>query len=853
MRTSLLDSSDDERVQKSSAPKSSDSSSEDEVTPSRNRQKKCIRTQSSDSSDQEDLSDKERRNKLSGSGQKVKEAEAKVTDDSSDDGVNDADQVSKRKRPVDKEGGTSASPQQMSQTKNDSDTSDEEIDDPNPVRRSSDSGDSDQEVDGVVRDKKGRRRGGPDKGKKTSRASSKKALAAIYSEKNRMLRESAVELPYHKPKKPTLQEFLSRKKGTVELVKDLNTFNVKAEEGEKLLKEREQQVISFYKPEAEELDDEDDEDAKDRECMEPCPSNLPEEDSGILSGGNTTIINNTEDRSDETEKEEAPLGKDGDSERQQQAGNDKNDLPSEAVSDAKADESESLHLYLEESEQIIDEKREEKDGSDRSDPDQVNQRNDVSVQFARKLESLGNDGDKAMELALTERLHAKPVLGLGVTAGSFLVLNDEDVDAETMKRNELKARFVKHAQAGLPCATTTSDEKDVSLKIVRKDVDEEGKEQLKVEEVSYHSNPTKLFGSPSSSAWKKRMAWKKKLAADLLQKRRAAIAKRAEMTKMDNEDFEEEEEEILEEEDEIEEEDDYEEDESYDGEDEEEEVTEDVHVRERKKRVKNAFIDDEAEDDDEVSDDEMDGPNPVSRKPESDGDDNIDLKLDENSDNDETSELLSLDKDDLLPDVSMAKNTSISSPVVLSTKATPLSQETRTIPRWTPFDKRPEAKKKLGFDGLLDASDPQVGDLEDVVGLCSGQFEPERRSVTPDTQPMSGKDSEDIGCLSDVATTGLTSSNSKTNEGSKTTLVSSSDEDEPKPDKTRANKPLISSDDDGDSGGEEEKRLESDKQKDGVEEEDDDSEKEEVEYDSEENEIEKKPARPFRGFRGKHG
>ena len=32
------------------------------------------------------------------------------------------------------------------------------------------------------------------------------------------------------------------------------------------------------------------------------------------------------------------------------------------------------------------------------------------------------------------------------------------------------------------------------------------------------------------------------------------------------------------------------------------------------------------------------------------------------------------------------------------------------------------AKKKLGFEGLFDTTDPQVDDMDDVVGMLSGQF-----------------------------------------------------------------------------------------------------------------------------------
>ena len=50
------------------------------------------------------------------------------------------------------------------------------------------------------------------KEKKQSRKAKESAMKEIYSESNRMLRESAVGLPYHRPRQRTLDEFLNRKK-----------------------------------------------------------------------------------------------------------------------------------------------------------------------------------------------------------------------------------------------------------------------------------------------------------------------------------------------------------------------------------------------------------------------------------------------------------------------------------------------------------------------------------------------------------------------------------------------------------------------------------------------------------------
>merc|ERR1712029_140956 len=44
--------------------------------------------------------------------------------------------------------------------------------------------------------------------------------------------------------------------------------------------------------------------------------------------------------------------------------------------------------------------------------------------------------------------------------------------------------------------------------------------------------------------------------------------------------------------------------------------------------------------------------------------------------------------------------------------------------------------KKLGFEGLFDSTDPDVTDIDDVIGLCSGQFatQPGQADCFPMTQ-----------------------------------------------------------------------------------------------------------------------
>ena len=138
-----------------------------------------------------------------------------------------------------------------------SDTSDEGVDDPIPPG-SARSDTSDSDVDTAVHDKRGRRRGNPKRRTGVSRKSKKAALDEIHSESNRMLRESDIHIPYHRPKQRSLEEFLNRKKSAPILVDNikLNVNKVRVEESEKLLEMREKMAQDFYEEEDE--DDGDD-------------------------------------------------------------------------------------------------------------------------------------------------------------------------------------------------------------------------------------------------------------------------------------------------------------------------------------------------------------------------------------------------------------------------------------------------------------------------------------------------------------------------------------------------------------------------------------------------------------------
>ena len=63
--------------------------------------------------------------------------------------------------------------------------------------------------------------------KKQSRKAKEDAMKEIYSEANRMLRESAVGLPYHRPRQRTLDEFLNRKKALPDVLPVLSGLKIR--------------------------------------------------------------------------------------------------------------------------------------------------------------------------------------------------------------------------------------------------------------------------------------------------------------------------------------------------------------------------------------------------------------------------------------------------------------------------------------------------------------------------------------------------------------------------------------------------------------------------------------------------
>ena len=780
----------------------------------------------------------------------------------------------------------------------DSDTSDEGVDDPNPPpRRRSGSDSDDSVVDEAVHDKKGRRRGK----EKLSRKSKKSAMAEIYSEKNRMLREAAVQLPYHRPKQRTLEEFLNRKKGLRDVVSDirLNVNSLEVEEAEKILLEREKAANEFYKSEEEEEDEDADDEDYVPEGMETAKETSQDSQRNehtadgkaqeAVAEGEMPDRNNSGPVAGNKDVGEAPEEKEKEAKGDHTLGLEKAAITDEERK--KFQESESLHLVLENDTEPLLESQDnfkgEKETNTEESPKETEQQPEPNP-IKAKIAALAGENVDLTELDRT--LEAAPKLGAGLSGGGDLILGGEEEDPSGEKKDELMSRFVRHLKAGKGGPAVVS--KDVNLTIVRK-VNEDGTEKLKAEEIRYESRQVDFAkvravkGAEVPGA--QHLALKQTLRRKIDERKRLERKRREEMKKMENEEgFGPDDEELLEDED-MEDEEEEEEDESYDGEDEEEEEDEEtvekrLRALDRKQKRKSQFLDEEAEESDqdqmgrltlEESDDEQkdkdedDEDLPDTMELVNDNDDGEEKKRGDDAEADATSASVSRD--------GLATPTN---DLLLS------SQIEEEAPRWTPFDERTnsnleeerrngeQARKRLGFGGLFDTSDPQVEGTDDVVGLCSGQFLTQR--APPRTQVQTQKQTAaavlTTQATPDTVVLAQTLTQNLEGETQDTIVLSRrQEEEEPAPGFLEETPGFLdSSDGEERAGGDQQIKKKKkaarivmsddsdgeDEEEDGEVAEDDEGEEEaeerQIEYDSDENEIVvEKPK--FGGFLGKKG
>ena len=454
-------------------------------------------------------------------------------------------------------------------------------------------------------------------------------MLEIRSETARLTRESAVGLPYHKPKQKSLEEFLNRKKGAPDLRMSLHAKRFDASV-DKIMAEREKKLKEFYKSDSEE-EKEEDGDADDADYR---PNNNTGTTDDIAAEEFVADSAGKSEGNYETEKEETAgngdqvatditAGYEADKLDEKLDGgkcvqdsgilsglatsdesNENTDeefgkpplslklasSPSHEVFAEDCGEEVSLKLVLEPETPALEEE-------ERVEPSQ----GPLSKAWA-KLQALKSKfGDSS---SLDQTLNVKPTLSSGVD--DDLIFNE---DAEKSKLStgaqKLFDTFFKHTKMTVQSKMNKDSEEPIDdIKIVsKKFVD--GKEILLEESIQYSTE--KKSKNPIKQPVSSLIRLKSKLRKELMEKKRETLTKKAEIMKLNNEAYDEPEEEEMEYDDEEE----IYEDEDYDVVEEEEESEpeeNDVDMREKKRR-KNDFVEDEAEDDDELFEDKEEDDN----------------------------------------------------------------------------------------------------------------------------------------------------------------------------------------------------------------------------------------------------
>jgi hypothetical protein len=749
--------------------------------------------------------------------------------------------------------------------------------------------------------------------KRQDRKSKAAAMQEIYSESARIFRASGVQLQYHRPKQRTLDEFLNRKKesGLDQILgNDLKSRHGPKDplEAERILEQCEKATEEFYKNDIA-VEIEDDEDTP---IMSELPVDIDATSEDMISSQNEEAINNDSgivpNASNVATTDESVSNSDEDSQKaaaavepaKLNAAMDVDDQPQILAgellnTEVDSTEEHSLKLFLDpDSEKFVEE---DDDITISSDIIASSQHADIEKTvcqvttpvLSKKLEALGKEFDLT---DLQEKLARKPTLAKGFKVTGDIILEEGD---EAREMDDFVKRFAKHAKANcaLPAIKGSKNNTDV-ITIVRKEVDAQGVEQLKKETINYKvdlshvSKDKNVIGRPGAQL----IELKKTLKQKIVEKRRLEREQRKQQQKEDNEeqedgfaDVEDEEEELLDDEQEEEEDDD---DDSSEGESEPPEEDEDAYAKtDRKtnfKRVKSSFLDDEAvdEDDDNAAED--------------DEEDTMKLALDDDED-DEVEEGIEKEESEFAtPSLASNGGSRTVSKTGGDDPETPfsnmISSGSEAGPRWTPFDERDDdappvdtqnVRKKLGFESLFDTSDPQVSDMDDVIGLCSGQFLTQKPLIAdsqdePDSQVLEEPDSQQI-IIQDTPDTVLLTQNRNRDESqilsqtdfppslstprletqNSRTIVSSDDDDDDDSNntisqkklkkKTKKVKRLVLSDDESDDEEAVENSDDEDKEVAKSDTAADDAK--EVMYDSEENEIQDAPQ--FKGFVGRKG
>ena len=399
--------------------------------------------------------------------------------------------------------------------------------------------------------------------KRQDRKSKDAAMKEIYSESQRMFRESGLSLSYHRPKQRTLDEFLNRRKKHLisEVISDIKIRKPPQnhEEVQKRLDECEKFTEEFYKNEEDEEMIEDANGLKENSNDNDVGTNdnLPEgsskaDEPGLSTEGTSENQNNSNHltiSSENTEHEipqnnepNAPpietnltdvVSNQGSQESCGQGVNDSGIVPNAQLTDESASNSDEETLKKvsiknqseDESSKVEEDSMKlflEPDTEKLTDDDEVipnSQKNEVDQTISekrgklmsKKLEHLGKTYDLSSQL-----LSKKPTLGKAM-AGEIILEDDEDKEQE----DAFLKRLVKHANASSALPSKVGRKKKVDITVVRKELDSKGHEKLKSETIQYKvdlSDVSKAKNTEKPGA--QLLALKKTLQDKILEKKK---------------------------------------------------------------------------------------------------------------------------------------------------------------------------------------------------------------------------------------------------------------------------------------------------------------------------------------------
>lgn len=484
----------------------------------------------------------------------------------------------------------------------------------------------------------------------------------IHSETQRMVRDSQISLPYHRPKQRTLAEFLERRKkvapslslkhGSLKMsMRDMATL--------KLLEEKKKEVEEFYKSDSDQEDPEDrdwtpgnnpdgDQAGQDKEMDKEMETQLPpqagsnedlpdiSQNVGTPEEGKT---DNAEDSSMQVDKEAHPdMGtmvgestkknvddsgiQSGASSSAEDSQPDQDVVMEDVTHGAKDAQDDELEIE----EYLPKAATEEKDSLEIISSDPKSPQNS-EAKSGKKIETpkLNLLASKLPDLDLNKITKTTPKLSLGNDC-DFIDLDEEPtVTPKNSGLNELMNRFVRHSNT----KRKPVDKQQVNLSVVSKEKGEDGSEKLVSSNIIVNLDAEDEDMPTETVPGARHMSLKTALQAKIREQReRERVRRVKERQFMESE-------QVIE---------DYQDDGPFL--DEEKEFTDqsdtdcesepeenDIIIKD-KKRKKSKYLDEEAEDDDEEEDDEANADEEEDEEGDDDNDDGGNQEAEDDDSND---------------------------------------------------------------------------------------------------------------------------------------------------------------------------------------------------------------------------